>query len=262
MAGFNEKMLESRRKYKDKEHPIDIKCYKLKAYDFAEKNGVKHAQVYRLFSRIENVYWDVLPEQFIIKPQHGCSTKGTLPLSKTKGGKYKDLLRNKIMTVKQIISYYTEGLQPEAKEKHSRELWIEELLINPLPYDWKVHTFNGKIGIIEQFKRDGHIKYHKYWTSEWKNIENICSKIFTYEINNDLPGPLHPEEILETAEKLSKEMAHPYVRIDLYDIPGGVYLGEVTPHPGRTCVYLPFWENYLGKMWEQAEKELGYEQRI
>jgi len=259
MTGFNNKMMESRRRYEGIEHPVDRIAYKLKAYSLADQHGIKHAEVIRLYSSILSIYWDSLPEQFIIKPQQGCSTKGVLPLVRNKQGKYKDILRNKVMSIKQIIDYYMEGTLPEAKEKHSRELWVEELLINPLPYDWKVHTFNGKVGIIEQFKRDEHIKYHKYWTSEWKNIENICSKIFTYEINNSLPGPIHPEEILTVAIKLSKAIAHPYVRIDLYDIPEGVYIGEVTPHPGRTCVYLDYWERYLGAMWEQAEKELGYE---
>ena len=259
MAGFNKKMMESRKRYEGVEHPVDKITYKLRAYHLADLYMVKHAKVQGIYSRIEIVPWEKLPEQFIIKPQQGCSTKGVLPLVKQKDGKYQDILRNKTMSLEEVICYYLEGLLPEAKEKHSRELWIEELLINPLPCDWKVHTFNGKIGIIEQFKRDEHIKYHKYWTRRWVNIPKICSKIFTYEINNELPGPLHPEEILETAAKLSKEIAHPYVRIDLYDIPEGVYLGEVTPHPGRTCVYLPFWEDLLGRMWEKAEEELGYE---
>ena len=256
MVGFNKKMMESRKKYEGEEHPVDKIGYKLRAYHLADLHMIKHARVIGIYSRIEFVPWEKLPEQFIIKPQRGCSTKGVMPLVKRWDKVYLDILRNKLLSIEEIIDFYTEGLSPTAVEKHSRELWIEELLINPLPCDWKVHTFNGQIGIIEQFKRDEKTKYHKYWTREWINIPNICSKIFTYEINNDLPSPLHPGEILETAIELSKAIAHPYVRIDLYDIPKGVYLGELTPHPGRTCVYLDYWERYLGAMWEQAEEEL------
>ena len=39
MAGYEEKIIESIKKYKGKIHPVDIIGYKLRAYDFAEKNA-------------------------------------------------------------------------------------------------------------------------------------------------------------------------------------------------------------------------------
>ena len=253
MAGYWKKMQDSMKKYQGKIHPVDKIGYKLKGYLFAEENGIKHAEIFKIYDRIEDVHWEELPGEFIIKPQQGCSESGVFPLIR-KGEGYRDILKNKDIGQKEIIKIFKERLT--GKGSHSKSLWIEELLTNPLPYDWKIHTFNGKIGIIEQFKRDGKEKYHKYWTKEWIPIRNMCKKIFTYKINNTLPPPEHPESLLKAAEVLSKAIGHPFVRIDLYDTPRGVFVGEITPHPGRTCIYADYWENLLGEIWEQAEKEL------
>ena len=253
MAGYNTKIQESMKRYRGKIHPVDKIGYKLKGYLLAEKHGIKHAEIFKIYSRIENVNWEELPRQFIIKPQQGCSESGVFPLIR-KGKGYRNILKNKDMTKEGIIRTFQEGIT--GNHSHSGGLWIEELLSNPLPYDWKIHTFNGRIGIIEQFKRDGESKYHKYWTREWKPIENMCKKIFTYKINNSLPPPEHRRGLLKVAEVLSKAISHPFVRIDLYDTPRGVFMGEITPHPGRTCVYIDYWEKYLGEMWGKAEKEL------
>ena len=256
MAGFNTKIQESIKRHKGKIHPIDEIGYKLKGYLFAEKNNVRHAEIFKIYEQIEEVNWEELPGEFVIKPQQGCSESGVLPLIKTKEG-YINILKNIDMTRGEAIKYYKEGIT--GNHSHSRELWIEELLSNPLPYDWKIHTFNGKIGMVEQFKRDAENKYHKYWDKEWQPIKNMCKKIFTYKINNSLPPPEHPRELLKTAEILSKAIRHPYVRIDLYDTAKGVFIGEITPHPGRTCIYVDYWESHLGEMWERAEEELKNE---
>jgi len=253
MVRFNIKIQESIKKYKGKIHPIDEIGYKLKGYLFAEKSMIRHAEIFKIYEQIEEVNWEELPKAFVIKPQQGCSESGVLPLIRNKEG-YRNILKNIDMTREEVIKYYKEGIT--GNHSHSRELWIEELLSNPLPYDWKIHTFNGKIGMVEQFKRNAKNKYHKYWTKEWQPIMNMCKKIFTYKINNDLPPPEHPRELLKTAEILSKAIRHPYVRIDLYDIPRGVFIGEITPHPGRTCIYVDYWENHLGEMWGKAEEEL------
>ena len=253
MIGFNTMMQESIKRNKGKVHPIDKVGYKLKGYLLAERNGIRHAEIFKIYNRIEEVNWDELPGEFVIKPQQGCSESGVFPLIR-KGEGYRNILKNKDMAKREIIKSFQEGIT--GSHSHSRELWIEELLSNPLPYDWKIHTFNGKIGMIEQFKRNEENKYHKYWTEEWQPIENMCKKIFTYKINNSLPPPEHPEGLLKTARVLSKAIGHPYIRMDLYDTPKGVFLGEITPHPGRTCVYADYWENHLGEMWRRAEEEL------
>ena len=259
MAGFNTKIQESIKRYQGKVHPIDKIGYKLRAYELADKVGVKHAKVYRQYCRIEYVKWDSLPDRFVIKPKQGCSGSGVLPLIK-EDKRYRNLLKKCYMTREEVMLYFLNGTIGE--KKHSMDLWIEELLSDPLPYDWKIHTFNGKIGIIEQFKRDEENKYHKYWTREWQPIKNMCKKIFTYHINNSLPPPEHGKALLKAAEVLSKAIGHPFVRIDLYDTPRGVFIGEITPHPGRTCIYIEYWEKYLGEMWEKAEGELQDERRI
>ena len=263
MMGFTERVKEAIKRYEGKKHPVDKIAYKLKAYDLADRLGIKHAKIYGIYSRIEFVSWKKLPGQFVIKPQQGCSTHGVMPLIKIEEKEnpefetYFDILRNKLMPKERIIAYFMEGLLPESHVKHSRGLWIEELLGNPVPCDWKVYTFNGKIGFIRQYKGDGEIKYSKNWTEGWEITNPIMKEMGKYIINNKLPAPIHKEELLETAKRLSIEVKHPFVRVDLYDTPNGIYLGELTPHPGSTHIFIDSWQNDMGKLWEKAERELN-----
>ena len=256
MTGYDEKIIASIKEYKEKEHPVDNIAYKLKAYSLAAEQGIQHAKIYGIFSRIEFVPWEKLPGQFVIKPQHGCSEKGVFPLVKLPDGKYQDILRNKTMSLKEIIAAYMEGLLPESHVKHSRGLWIEELLSNPIPFDWKVFAFNGKAEMIRQYKRDGKKKICKFWDREWNNIEKIHKKIYSYEIDNSLPSPKNGPEIIRVAEKISKALNYPFARIDLYETQKGIFIGEVTAHPGRDIRYTDYWDKRLGECWERAEEEI------
>jgi len=252
--GYDAKLKQSIRQHAGKEHPVDTRAYKLRAYQIADILGIKHAKVIARQTRFEYIDWKALPNNFIIKPERGCSTKGVLPVVKVAEGIYEDIMRHRKMTIQDIGYSFMNGLLPDSKEKHSRGLWIEELLQIPLPDDWKVFTFNGEIAFIRQYRR-GEKDRCKFWSKEWKPIE-IHKKINHYTIDPTLPLPEHPEELLKTAEAISKYLKYPFVRVDLYDIPKGIYIGEITPHPGRDVQYTKEWDKKLGEMWEKAEKEL------
>ena len=53
------------------------------------------------------------------------------------------------------------------------------------------------------------------------------------EIPEHVPRPPHLDEMIRIAAELSREFN--FVRIDLYDLPDGVYFGEYTFSPGAAC---------------------------
>jgi len=55
--------------------------------------------------------------------------------------------------------------------------------------------------------------------------------------------------MLEIAETLAA--GHDFLRVDLYDVGGHVYFGELTvyPHSGFDPITPPEWDSVLGSLW-------------
>lgn len=221
--------------------------YKLKGKELAKSLGIKTAETYGAYKSID----DVKPrDSFITKPTQGCSCRGVFPLVKKKD-KYLNLFNNELKSWNDWKVEFKKG-------NHAQSLWTEELL-NPLPFNWKFYTFNGKIGLITQYILTGSIYLVKYWWN-WECINkfiNPGSK--KYIKTNGLEVSQHITELEATAIKLSKEIKYPFVRVDLYETKKGIYFGELTPHPGAGSVdkISDYYDNAMGEMWEEAEKELG-----
>lgn len=61
----------------------------------------------------------------------------------------------------------------------------------------------------------------------------------------------------QVAERLAQEFT--FVRIDLYDRPEGILVGEITHSPlaGLPIFDLPEWDDRLGQLWSAALQERG-----
>jgi len=106
---------------------------------------------------------------------------------------------------------------------------IEKLLLDNnggIPYDYKLHCFNGKVEIIQvdtdRFNNHERHLYDKNWTY----ID--CQWYFTK--GEGLVRPKKLNEMIDIAEKLSKKFI--FARIDLYEINNLIFFGEITFHPG------------------------------
>ena len=119
-------------------------------------------------------------------------------------------------------------------------LIIEELLVNPENpdagiNDYKFFCYSGKVKYVvvdvdryTQHKRN-------FYDRNWNNlhVSSDCP-----QANVDIPMPQNYESMLKIAEKLSEEF--PFVRVDLYNVQGKVYFGELTFYPWSGYVqFLP-----------------------
>jgi hypothetical protein len=266
MKGFTERLKEIIKTYNmqydgminfENPHPIDVYCYKLRGIKFAQKLGINTPIIYGIYESIDDVDFSSLPDEFVIKPQKGCGVHGVYLLVGQGEGIYYDLRKKKHYYSKdQIIKEYQKNAGTQEEGFYSQELWIEELISNPLPYDWRFNTFNGRIGAIMQCKRDCNPRISRWWNENWECINNkVIDKC--YKSVDWLPEPINRIELLNVARKLSKAVKYPFVRIDLYDTIGGVYFGEITPHPAvKMWTFKKEIDNKMGKMWEEAEREL------
>lgn len=113
--------------------------------------------------------------------------------------------------------------------------------------DWKFCCANGKphILVIDADRFIRHVR--NFYTMDWKfyDVATDCDSA-----GDRFPKPENWEEIKAVAAKLSEDF--PFVRVDLYNIRGRIYFGELTFYP--MSGYVNFdpdnFDEYLGSFWE------------
>lgn len=127
---------------------------------------------------------------------------------------------------------------------------IEECLRDhggSLPLDYKIWCFNGVPELIQviNFARDS----HSFYDTSWSGLD------LSYSVGKsrpDRPRPVHLEEMVALATRLSAGFG--FVRVDLYNVDGRIYFGELTftPTAGEMKLTPDRWDLELGKKWEMS----------
>lgn len=184
--------------------------------------------LYGVWDNANDIDFATLPESFVLKTNNGA---GSVILVKDK---------NKINLAK-IRKKLNEWLKSNFGRDHAEPhytsikpliiaegLLVEENPVSNSLVDYKVWCFNGKVfGTWCCFNRIG---FHA--DTEWHDIEwNFKPEwsIFTESYRNGggkIKKPENYELMLQVASRLSE--GFPEVRIDLYNIGGKIYFGEMT----------------------------------
>ncbi|HMS82496.1 MAG TPA: ATP-grasp fold amidoligase family protein [Nitrospira sp.] len=125
---------------------------------------------------------------------------------------------------------------------------IEECLENPdgsLPLDYKLWCFNGVPELIQVIThtRDMSSFFDRTWTLlDLSNKEGRSQRPMT--------KPENLEEMIAIASKLS--VGFGFVRVDLYNVNGRIYFGELTftPTAGNMKLQPDSWDAALGGKWD------------
>ncbi len=194
-----------------------------------DKVGKEHLiPLIGVWDRFDDIDFSQLPNSFCLKTNHGS---GMNMIVKNKNEI--DLKEVKTLFdwwMKRPFWVYT--IEPHYKEIPRRiiaEEYIEEL--DGGLYDYKFHCFHGKpvfIQCIGDRNLEKHTGYQKNYDIDWNELDWIFEDYpsFPYSV----PKPNCLSEMLFIAERLSSEFD--YVRVDLYEVRGKVYFGEMTFTPG------------------------------
>ncbi len=200
------------------------------------------------WDRFEDIDFSTLPQSFCLKTNHGSAMNLVV----------KDKWEFNEKTAKKLFYWWL--MRPFwawSLELHYRniprkiiaEKYIEEIGGGGL-YDYKFHCFHGKpqfIQCIGDRNLTAHTGYQQNFDLDWNKLDWTFEDYpaFPYCI----PRPECLEEMGKIAEILSSEFN--YVRVDLYEISGKVYFGEMTFTPA-SGIY-----PYKGTWTEKKDYELG-----
>lgn len=229
-------------------NPILSKCvdkYDVRSY-IAERGLSGYlVKLYGVWDDASKIDFDKLPNQFVLKTSNGG------------GGEDVVLVRDKKnFDIRNTVKFLNEKLR---KEVNGGREWAytgisqpriicEELLINNENpeagvEDFKILCFSGKPKYIIVDK-DRYIDHRRnFYTTDWKRVSVTTDH---EQFDSYYPKPKNFEEMLNVARTLSKDF--PFVRVDLYNIEGKIYFGELTFYP---------WTGYVQFTPDSFDFELG-----
>lgn len=216
-------------------NPVLGRCVdKYEVRSYVEEKGLSDIlnKLYGVYGDVSEISFDDLPDSFVLKTTDGG------------GGLNVILVRDKSVINKQEIlgslegwmSRFKPGRTPSGREwaysliKSSRII-AEELLVNKDNpeagvEDFKILCFHGepKYVIVD---KDRYIDHKRnFYTTEWERVDVTTDH---EQFETLYPKPKNFERMLDIARKLSEDF--PFVRVDLYNIDGKIYFGELTFYP-------------------------------
>jgi len=240
---FNEKILWLKMYYRYPEANKLADKYLVREYikkTIGEKYLIPLIGVYDDAKQID---FSKLPNSFVMKPNHAS---GLILFVKDKR-KLDELKCKKMLNKWLKLDYYKLSKSYEYKDIKPRIL-CEEYLEGSREYgllDYKFFCFNGEPLYI-QVDFDRFVNHTRaFYDINWN--KQPFTLFYPLSIK-ELPRPKNFDEMIYVARTLSKDMK--FVRIDLYNIEGRIYFGEITFHHGGgfETVYPKEYNVYLGQL--------------
>lgn len=201
---------------------------------------------------VNNIDFSMLPNSFALKATHGCKMNYLVP-DKTK----MDMVQcRKEMNRWLATTYGGYSMEPHYLTIPHR-IYAEQFLTNAEQLvDYKFHCLNGKpefLLVCSGRKAQGDAAMRvtlDLFDLEWNHIPELISSGKEVAGDGTIEKPENLEEMIEIAKKLSEDFA--FVRVDLYELGGKIYFGELTFSPG-SCVFPYFTRKFDLEMGKKLE---------
>ena len=225
--------------------PLAARCTdKWEVRDYVADKGLGDllVPVYgRAYPAFDEIEFDKFPDRFVLKATHGCkmnffcTDKSTLDMERCR---------------KTVTSWLNTTYGGYSGEWHyfdiPHRVYCEHYLDDAdRMVDYKFHCMNGVpqfvLAVDGRNTAAGQMNRHIY-DMEWNELEGLTEKPPTV-----IPRPQRLAEMVEVARKLSQDFD--FVRVDLYEIEGKVYFGELTCTP-TNGIFSHYTDEFLLKMGE------------
>ena len=242
---FSEK-LNTRKLEKNKLYTICADKIKVRDY-VKRKVGEEYlTKCYFTSKNMTEELFDSMPKSCVLKTASGSGTIKII-YDKEKENK-KEIVKLMNDFLKVDFSYvWGEMLY----NKIPKGILCEELLLDKngdIPSDYKIHCFNNK-GKTKCFVQVDFSRFKKHTRNIYDEKYNFIDMRLSDLDNNldmkKMKKPKNFDKMIEVAKKLSEDFK--YVRVDLYNVDGKIYFGELTFTHGAGLER--FYPNKMDKNW-------------
>lgn len=204
---------------------------KYNAREYVEECGLSDILVplFGHWYKAEDIDFDKLPQQFVIKSTHGC---GDVVIVKDKSTIDCESIRKQMSVAINEIYGELEGGKHYMRMQPA--IIAEGLLDNDETsnhyssslIDYKFWCFNGKAHYVRVYGNRGLQTDVMTYDMEWNSHPEYSIITKEFKPGMKMPKPQNFERMIEIVETLGKPF--PVVRVDLYNIGGKIYFGELT----------------------------------
>ncbi len=205
---------------------------KYKVRDYVKSKGLENilTQLYGRWDNADEIDFDKLPNSFVLKATHGA---GAVILVKDKRDLNIDETRRRLNGwLKEKIGlttaepHYLKQTPCIIAEEYLEDKSMEKYSSSAI--DYKFWCLDGEpyICLVCFDRVIGKEKKACIYDLNWNLRTDLIGKTHSHDVSNEIPKPKNFDQMLDVCRKLSKE--HPQVRVDLYEINGKVYFGELT----------------------------------
>lgn len=251
---FNEKLQWLKLYNRKPEYTKMVDKYAVKEY-VAEKIGEQYIiSTLGVWDRVEDIDWDSLPQQFVLKTTHAGGGNGVV-LCRDKSTFDRNLAIAKLHKSMNTNPYYPLREWPYKNVKP--RVIAEQYLVDESGVelkDYKFFCFNGEVRLFKvDFNRQNEHRAN-YYDTDW-NLLPLGEVSCPPNTSKVLQRPDNFESMLILASKLSQNI--PFVRVDFYNVRGKVYFGEITffPASGMAPFNSKDWDYMLGSWIELPNKQ-------
>lgn len=224
---FNEKLQWLKLNDRNPKYTDLVDKYKVRDYISKELGQEYLIPLLGVYSRFEEIDFDMLPDQFVLKPNH---TSGDVYICKDKSKINKISLKKMINKWLKKEYYWPHREWPYKNVKP--RIICEKLMMDDSGTelkDYKFLCFNGQVKCsFVCLNRNSETGLNvDFYDMDWKPM------YFERHYPNSgtvIPKPKNFDKMVKFAEKLSKGLS--FVRVDFYETNGKLYFGELTLYPG------------------------------
>lgn len=233
---FNEKINWLKLYNRKPEYTTMVDKYAVKDF-VSERIGQKYIiPTIGIWNTPEEIEFDTLPNQFVLKTTHGGGSSGVVICNDSVSFDRASAIRKLQESMKtDIFTGYREWPYKNVPRKIIAEPYMTEGDSFGLT-DYKFFCFNGEPRLSQVISDRKTEEKIDFFDMQWERIESLVG--LNPKVNNSgsiISRPHSFEEMKQIAKTLSQ--GTPFSRIDLYEVNGHCYFGEITFFPAGGMGY-------------------------
>lgn len=216
--------------------------YAVREYIKEKVGGAYLVPLIGVYHSADEIDFDQLPSAFVLKPNH---ESGEVLICKDKAR------LDQAMAKQTMKRWMGENYYYHSAEWHYKNI-LPRILCEPLLQeeitDYRFFCFKGCPVLCNITADGGHTPRQGYVDTDFRGVADRKGRM-----DADVLNALRPkqwEQMLQLASVLSEDF--PFVRVDLYEVGGKVYFGELTftPSNGMDPYLSVKWDEKMGKMYD------------